>query len=573
METRNTSDLRPHPENVKIYNDHADKDLVDSVLSKGVINPLLITYDNRIINGHRRHDAALKASLRTVPVVVFQSHDELDILEALIESNRQRQKTNEQIGREYEALKKIYHTRGSRQGQRNDLVSDEKLEDPVRQTRYNEGDIAYCKYCYNAHPRWEISGDHDWPTWICGHCAHATHDDRMDLRAIKKTNEQIGREATGLLNAEKQRTSLTQVRKVEPAVKVAETLGVSQRTAVNAATVVKAIDTLRDSGKSREAEQLRSTLNNNVRKAHEMAQREGYIATPAPVATAPMLEPEAVETKKAGYITVEQWETMDAEQRHIALNSPGRSKFNSQETNNIEWALWSWNPVTGCKHDCPYCYARDIAERFYEQKFLPAFLPDRLSAPHNTKLPSEAETNIGYKNVFTCSMADLFGRWVPREWIDAVLKSVASAPQWNFLFLTKFPIRMSEFDFPDNAWVGTTVDCQARVKAAETAFRKVNAKVKWLSCEPMLEPLEFSDLGMFQWIVIGGSSKSTQTPEWHPPRSWITRVEAKAHEVGCTVYEKTNLFSNPMRLREYPGQPADSQIVLPEALRYLPSIG
>jgi protein gp37 len=275
---------------------------------------------------------------------------------------------------------------------------------------------------------------------------------------------------------------------------------------------------------------------------------------------------------KQEYITLTQWNDLDHDDQIMTFEVAGDRTFNSQKNDNIEWAQWSWNPITGCKHDCPYCYARDIANRFYEPKFEPSLWPQRLTAPFNTQVPGIADDQIGFKNVFTCSMADLFGRWVPREWIEGVLDVVRSAPQWNFLFLTKFPIRLSEFEFPDNAWVGTTVDCQARVKNAENAFRKVKAAVKWLSCEPLLEPLEFSDLGMFQWIVLGGASSSTQTPEWHPPREWVTKIEAKAYEVGCMIYEKTNLFAPTMRLREYPGQKRDKSATLPDALHYLPSI-
>jgi protein gp37 len=482
MDTRLVSELIPHPENVKIYNDHADNDLIESVRAKGVINPLLITYDNRIINGHRRQDAAIKANIQRVNVVVFPSHDELDILEALIESNRQRQKTNEQMGREFAALHEIYRKR-SEQGKRADLTSADQS---------------------------------------------------------------------------------AEVKLIPPTQKAAIALGVDRETGRRAAAIVKAIDKLEESGKTREVTQLRQTLNTSVRKAYDRAQEAGYIAQQ------PRLVEAEVKQGTQEYYTLAQWNDLDADQQAelLKVTRNNRKVFNDQKNDNIEWAKWSWNPVTGCKHDCPYCYARDIANRFYEPKFEPSFWPDRLAAPFNTNVPTIARNEIGYKNVFTCSMADLFGRWVPREWIEAVLEAVSNAPQWNFLFLTKFPIRLSEFDFPDNAWVGTTVDCQARVKNAENAFRKVKAKVKWLSCEPLLEPLEFDDLGMFQWIVLGGSSESTQTPEWKPPRAWINRIEAKAYEVGCKVYEKTNLLE---RVREYPGY-EEPVILLPDSLRYLPSI-
>jgi protein gp37 len=252
------------------------------------------------------------------------------------------------------------------------------------------------------------------------------------------------------------------------------------------------------------------------------------------------------------------------------------STFNRQGNDSIEWAQWSWNPVTGCLHNCPYCYARDIANRLYPQKFEPTFHPERLNAPHHTKfpqkeidaLPSDDPHRLGLKNVFVCSMADLFGRWVPAEWIEKILEQVRAATQWNFLFLTKFPIRMAEFDFPDNAWVGTTVDCQARVANAEKAFRKVKAGVKWLSLEPLLEPLKFKDLGAFDWIVLGGASPSTQTPEWHPPREWVRDIKEEADRLGVSFYEKTNLHG---RIRGYPGQPGKEPSRAPDCLRYLPT--
>jgi protein gp37/DNA-directed RNA polymerase specialized sigma24 family protein len=224
------------------------------------------------------------------------------------------------------------------------------------------------------------------------------------------------------------------------------------------------------------------------------------------------------------------------------------STFN-QTNDNIEWARWSWNPVTGCRYNCPYCYARDIANRFYQEKFEPTFRPERLSAPQNTKVPAGAETNPGLRNVFVCSMADLFGDWVPDEWIEAVLDAVRAAPQWNFLFLTKNPKRLPAWEWPDNAWVGTTVDCQVRVKAAEEAFAKVTAPVKFISCEPLREPLKFEHLNLFDWIIIGGQSRSSGQPEAQPEWPWVEDLLSQARKSGIPVYFKPNLTVRP---REYP---------------------
>jgi len=254
----------------------------------------------------------------------------------------------------------------------------------------------------------------------------------------------------------------------------------------------------------------------------------------------------------SGIYTVTEWGRLTAgERKQLLDHCPHEAEPAFNRTNdNVEWALWTWNPVTGCLHNCPYCYARDIAARFYTQGFVPAFIPERLGAPGRMKVPAAAARNIGEKNVFVCSMADLFGKWVPQDWIDAVLQQVRSNEQWNFLFLTKFPRRLSEQEWPDNAWVGTTVDKQFRVEIAERSFRNVKAGVKWLSCEPMLERLTFSSLEMFDWVVVGGSSKSTQTPEFQPPVEWFEHLLKQARDAGCKVYLKPNFVN---RWREYPG--------------------
>ena len=247
-------------------------------------------------------------------------------------------------------------------------------------------------------------------------------------------------------------------------------------------------------------------------------------------------------------ISLEEWKTLsDAEREEIINPTPGEGgMFNKQDNESIEWAQWSWNPVTGCKHDCSYCYARDIANSarmsaVYPNGFAPSFRSNALNAPKNTKVPKEAATDTRFKNVFTCSMADLFGRWVPIEWINAVMLAARGNPQWNFLFLTKFPQRLAEIEIPENAWMGTTVDLQARVANAEKAFANVKSKVKWLSVEPMIEPLKFSSLEMFDWVVIGGASASAKTPEWKPPYRWIDSLVRQCDDAKVPIYFKSNL--------------------------------
>ncbi len=222
-----------------------------------------------------------------------------------------------------------------------------------------------------------------------------------------------------------------------------------------------------------------------------------------------------------------------------------RSTFN-QTNDMVDWARWTWNPVTGCEHNCVYCYARDIANRFYPEKFEPTYRPERLDAPRNTKVPgtvafaTDPVEKTSWRNVFVCSMADLFGRWVPDEWINGVFESCRQSPQWNYLFLTKFPQRYVGLDFPETSWVGTSIDEQKRVANAEKAFRKIKVPVRWLSVEPMREPIKFNDLSMFDWVVIGGQSRSSGAPEMFPDPDWVVDLIHCARQAGCKVYCKPN---------------------------------
>lgn len=280
------------------------------------------------------------------------------------------------------------------------------------------------------------------------------------------------------------------------------------------------------------------------------------------------------------FVTLTEWHELNPNARAALLGRIGKSTLNKQDNDDIEWADWSWNPVTGCLHGCPYCYARDIAANIYPQEvgFAATLWPGRLSAPYNQRVPAKADQEIAAKNIFACSMADLFGRWVPDEWINRVLQAAGDNRQWNFLFLTKFPKRMAEWEIPANCWMGTTVDVQARVANAEKAFAKVKAPVRWLSIEPMLEPLRFNRLDLFDWVVIGGASPSKAidgtpaTPAWNPPMDWMSDLHLRAREAECKIYYKTNSgLTGSTRIREYPGS-AQLIATAPTVFDYLRAI-
>ncbi len=273
--------------------------------------------------------------------------------------------------------------------------------------------------------------------------------------------------------------------------------------------------------------------------------------------------------------SVKEWESLSKSDREniIEAGFSCKVKMNDQQSDRIEWARRSLNTVTGCLHDCPYCYARDIAESKFKEKFAPTFHPSRLSAPISEPVPVEAKSDPAFRNIFANSMSDLFGQWVPKDWIEATIEMARRNPGWNFLTLTKFPQRAAEFEFPENWWMGTTVDAQARVANAEKAFAKIQCGTKWLSVEPLLEPLTFSRLDLFQWIVIGGASPSTKTPEWIPDIDWIVDLHAAARRAKLRIYYKTNCgMENGLRVREFPWS-AHQRKELPRAFRYLKGLG
>ncbi len=118
--------------------------------------------------------------------------------------------------------------------------------------------------------------------------------------------------------------------------------------------------------------------------------------------------------------------------------------INRMNKTHIEWTDFTWNPVTGCQHDCWYCYVKKI--RNYDRT--PAFHPERILEPMDRKKPSK---------IFVCSTGDLFGTWVPDEWIAKVKKTIAYCPNHIFQLLTKNPKRYKDWVFPGNCWLAGAI--------------------------------------------------------------------------------------------------------------------
>ncbi len=260
----------------------------------------------------------------------------------------------------------------------------------------------------------------------------------------------------------------------------------------------------------------------------------------------------------------------------------------------IDWCEYTWNPVTGCLHGCKYCYAKRIADRFggeshankvyatencglklYESNgfgfyqnhrieekvsnkdgrivtypfgFKPTFHRYRLAEPQEVKKPSR---------IFVVSMGDLFGSWVPEEWITEVFEACKKAPQHTYLFLTKNPTRYAELadrgKLPSrsNFWYGSTItgNGERRFVSPKTDRDGFNT---FLSIEPLLKTWEFNPYGEFdsiKWAIIGAQ---TGPGSIAPKPEWVQAIIDECRKENVPIWLKDNL-KWPEKIQELPG--------------------
>lgn len=192
------------------------------------------------------------------------------------------------------------------------------------------------------------------------------------------------------------------------------------------------------------------------------------------------------------------------------------------EHSTIEWTNASWNPSTGCTKvspGCTHCYAERFAERWrgipghpYEQGFDIRLWPERLLMPLTWKKPLL---------IFVNSMSDLMHEEIPTDFIMQVFEVMGKAHWHQFQLLTKRPHRMVEISnllghWPTNVWAGVSVESNAW-KWRVDLLKQVKAPVRFLSCEPLIGPLNELSLDGIHWCIVGGESGARCRPmqiEW-----------------------------------------------------------
>lgn len=195
----------------------------------------------------------------------------------------------------------------------------------------------------------------------------------------------------------------------------------------------------------------------------------------------------------------------------------------------IEWTERTWNPVTGCTKQsdgCKHCYAEVMARRLFamgNSKYMNGFIL--------TIHPEDLEKPLKWEKasiIFVCSMSDLFHKDVSYEFIDKVFDVIRHTPQHTYQILTKRAERMAEYfttrDIPQNAWLGVTVEDKS-TKVRMDYIRDLNASVRFISCEPLLEDLGVMDLTCINWIIVGGESGVQARPM---KEEWILNIKKQA---------------------------------------------
>ena len=258
------------------------------------------------------------------------------------------------------------------------------------------------------------------------------------------------------------------------------------------------------------------------------------------------------------------------------------------QNTKIDWCDATWNPVTGCYHRCEYCYARRIAERFgcatiaiydedgyvvdgfvtcadgtchemehpyedcgkgriapYPYEFDPTFHRYKLDEPQHWKKPH---------TIFVCSMADLFGEWVPDEWIEQVFKACEAAPKHRYMFLTKNPARFKQLrkngvKLPNDCWIGTSVTRdaeQADQYTGRTGYLSENwdTTAQWfVSVEPILERMSrgsIENLTAMNWVIVGAET-GRRNERVIPEKKWIDEIAEECKRCGTPIFMKESL--------------------------------
>ena len=208
-------------------------------------------------------------------------------------------------------------------------------------------------------------------------------------------------------------------------------------------------------------------------------------------------------------------------------------------TSNIEWTEVTWNPVTGCNKvspGCKFCYAEVMSKRLkamgmerYRNEFQVTLHPEVVEQPLRWRKP---------RVVFVNSMSDLFHDDVPLEYLQRVFGVMKRCRQHTFQVLTKRAERLEELaphlPWPENVWMGVSVEDQKRIDRI-AHLQRVPAAVRFLSVEPLLEPIPNLPLTGIHWVIVGGESGRKPRPMEH---AWVAEIRDQCVDSNVPFFFK-----------------------------------
>lgn len=205
----------------------------------------------------------------------------------------------------------------------------------------------------------------------------------------------------------------------------------------------------------------------------------------------------------------------------------------------IEWTESTWNPITGCTKispGCKHCYAERMAKRLtamgvpqYANGFMVTLQEKALEAPLSWSKPQV---------IFVNSMSDLFHDDVPISFIQRMFDVMRRAHWHTFQILTKRAARLETvspgIDWPANVWMGVSIESDDYTFRADH-LRNTGARLKFLSCEPLLGPLPSLDLRGLDWVIVGGESGPGARPM---QEAWVHLIHAKCKKAHVPFFFK-----------------------------------
>jgi len=206
----------------------------------------------------------------------------------------------------------------------------------------------------------------------------------------------------------------------------------------------------------------------------------------------------------------------------------------------IEWTEETWNPTTGCTKvsaGCKNCYAEAMANRLkamgapgYENGFEFSMMPERLEQPLKKKKPTK---------YFVNSMSDLFYEDMPDSYLDDIFNVIEKTPQHIYQILTKREERMSEYfrkkSIPKNIWLGVTSEDRKNGLPRIDKLRNLDATIKFLSIEPLLEDLGKINFTGIDWVIVGGESGTKARPM---EEQWVINIKRQCEEQKVAFFFK-----------------------------------